>query len=160
MNRRGKLKKGDIYWLENRLLENSAIQFGETTSGDLHPVVVVGHRSGKARVRVMTSKIERYENRGIIYRPTSDVRLKNTGVIVTIPDSHQQVPAASLQSSNYLGNVGPRVLKQIRRSERKKVYGDLGGNRHKRILWLIVVCCLLAFAAYQLYTKAGLPFGP
>ena len=157
MNKNNKLKRGDIYWVENRLLENSAVIFDDTSSGNLHPVVVVKRRFGKAHIRVMTSKTERYDNRGVLYKPTSDVRLKRPGVIVTIPDSHQRVPVASLKSDNYLGNVGSKVLGQIRKSERKEVYGDLNGSRFPRILWLVAFCGLLAIAAYFAYTRVGLP---
>ena len=159
MNRHdNKVKRGDVYWVENRLLENSAINFDDTSSSNLHPVVVVGNRFGKANIRVMTSQTERYDSRGIVYKPTSDVRLKRAGVIVTIPDSHQRVAVASLRSDNYLGNVGSKVLKQIRKSERKEVYGDLNGSRTRRFLWLVVICSLLAMVAYYVYTRVGLPF--
>ena len=157
MNRNNKVKRGDVYWVENRILENSVINFDNASSGNLHPVVVVRTRFGKANIRVMTSKIERYDNRGIIYKPTSDVMLKRTGVIVTIPDSHQRIPVASLQSDNYLGNVGSKVLKQIRKSERKEVYGDLSGSRFSKMLWLLVIFGILAIVAYYAYTRAGLP---
>ena len=157
MNRNNKVKRGDVYWVENRILENSVINFDNASSGNLHPVVVVGTRFGKANIRVMTSKNERYDNRGIIYKPTSDVMLKRTGVIVTIPDSHQRIPVASLQSDNYLGNVGSKVLKQIRKSERKEVYGDLSGSRFRKMLWLVVIFGILAIVAYYAYTRAGLP---
>ena len=123
-------------------------------------MVVVGSRFGKANIRVMTSKTERYDSRGVVYEPTSDVRLKRTGVIVTIPDSHQLVPIASLRSDNYLGNVGSKVLKQIRKSEHKKLYGDLNGGWFRRILWLVVMCGLLAIVAYYVYTNAGLALSP
>ena len=157
MSRNSKVKKGDIYWVENRLLENSAVAFDDTSSGNLHPVVVVKSRFGKANIRLMTSRTERYDNRGVVYKPTSDVKLKRTGVIVTIPDSHQRIPVAGLQSDRYLGNVGRKVLKQIRKSERKEVYGDLSGSRFRRVLWLAVICGLLAIAAYYVYTGIGLP---
>lgn len=157
MNRKNKVTRGDIYWVENRLLENSAINFDDASSGNMHPVVVVGTRFGKAKIRIMTSKMERYSGRGVIYKPTSDVKLKREGVIVTIPDSHQKIPAASLQPDRYLGNVGRKALKQIRKSERKQVYGDLSGSRFRRVLWLVVICVLLAIVAYYIYTRVGLP---
>ena len=157
MNRNNKAKKGDVYWVENRLLENSAIKFDDASSGNLHPVVVVGKRFGKAKIRVMTSKTDRYDNRGVIYKPTSDVRLNREGVIVTIPDSHHRVPVKSLQSDKYLGNVGRKVLKQIRKSERKEVYGDLSGSPFRRLFWKVVILALLAIAAYFVYTVVGLP---
>ena len=157
MNRNSKVKRGDIYWVENRLLENTAINFDDASSDNLHPVVVVGTRFRKAKIRVMTSKTERYDNRGVIYKPTSDVRLNREGVIVTIPDSHHKIPVASLESDKYLGNVGRKVLKQIRKSERKEVYGDLSGSRFRRMPWLIVVLALLAIVACYAYTRAGLP---
>ena len=134
MNRNSKVKRGDIYWVENRILENSVINFDNASSGNLHPVVVVRTRFGKANIRVMTSKIERYDNRGIIYKPTSDVMLKRTGVI-----------------------VGAKGLKQIRKSERKEVYGDLSGSRFRKMLWLVVIFGILAIVAYYAYTRAGLP---
>lgn len=59
MNRNSKVKRGDIYWVENRLLENTAINFDDASSDNLHPVVVVGTRFRKAKIRVMTSKTER-----------------------------------------------------------------------------------------------------
>ena len=157
MDRNSKIKRGDVYWVENRLLENSAINFDDTSSGRSHPVVVVGSRFGKASIRVITSKTERYDSRGVVYKPTSDVRLKLTGVILTIPDSHQMVPVASLRSDNYLGNVGSKVLKQIRKSEHKKIYGNLNGGWFRRILWLVAMCGLLAIVAFYVYTRAGLP---
>ena len=158
MSNNGKAKKGDIYWVENRLLENSAIKFDDASSGNLHPVVVVGKRFGKAKIRMMTSQTDRYDNRGVIYKPTSDVKLKRTGVIVTIPDSHQRLRVSSLQSDKYLGNVGRKVLKQIRKSERKEVYGDLSGSWFRRILWLAVTIGLLAIVAYFIYARVGVPF--
>ena len=157
MDRNSKIKRGDVYWVENRLLENSAINFDDTSSGRSHPVVVVGSRFGKASIRVITSKTERYDSRGVVYKPTSDVRLKLTGVIVTIPDSHQMVPVASRRSDNYLGNVGSKVLKQIRKSEHKKIYGNLNGGWFRRILWQVAMCGLLAIVAFYVYTRAGLP---
>ena len=160
MNRNSKVKRGDVFWVENRILENSAINFDDTSSGNLHPVVVVRIRFGKAKIRIITSKTERYDNRGIVYKPTSDVRLKRTSVIVTIPDSHKIVPVASLQSDNCIGNVGSKTLKQIRKSERKEVYGDLNGSWVRRILWLVVICGLLAIVAYYVYTNAGLALSP
>jgi hypothetical protein len=159
MKRNSKVKRGDVYWVENRLLENSAVRFEDTSSGNLHPVVVVGVRSGKASIRVMTSRTERYDNRGVLYKPTADVRLKRTGVIVTIPESHHIVSVSSLKSDNYLGNVGPKVLSQIRKSERNKVYGDLSASWLRRIMWLAVIFVLLAIVAYYFYMRVGLPIG-
>lgn len=159
MNSNSKVKRGDVYWVENRLLENSAVNFGDTSSGNLHPVVVVKNRRGRADIRIMTSKTERYDNRGIVYKPTSDVRLKRTGVIVTIPDSHQRVPVGSLQSDNYLGNVGSKVLKQIRKSERKEIYGDLSGSPFRKFMWLAAIFCILVTVAYFVYATIGLSIG-
>lgn len=160
MNQNSEVNRGDVYWVENRILENSTINFENASSGNLHPVVVVSTRFGKANIRIMTSKTERYDNRGIIFRPTSDVMLKRTGVIVTIPDSHLRIPIASLQSDNYLGNVGSKVLKQIRKSERKEVYGDLSESRFRKMLWLVVILGILAIVAYYAYTRAELPISP
>lgn len=154
MNRNSKVKRGNVYWVENQLLENPAINFDDTSSGNLHPVVVVRIRFGKAKIRIITSKTERYDNRGIVYKPTSDVRLKRTSVIVTIPDSHKIVPVASLLSDNCIGNVGSKTLKQIRKSEREEVYGDLNGSWFRRILWLVAICGLLAIVAYYVYIMA------
>lgn len=108
-----KIEVGSVFWLGNRHLVGPGLEFAACGERDRHPVVVVAAEDGYADIRVMTSKVEEYLHRGILYVPGPVDRLIGKSVILTASFCHRRIPLELLRQGDYLDNVGPKVLLQI-----------------------------------------------
>ncbi len=117
---KAKVEEGDIFWVPNRKLHNKKLWFENNGDEDLHPVVVNLADGPRAKVMVMTSKVEKYRSKGIIYVPGPDVRLKGPGLIITDSRCKVIVGVTELEQRFYRGNVGEETLMRMRISEWQK----------------------------------------
>ena len=106
---RPKIQLGDIFWVANRFLRNKAFRVRDSDDG-YHAVIVASVHQHSVEVRILTSKVETYLDRGILYVPGSEARLRRTSVVLTHETCHQTIPTSAVLQRNYLGWVEPAVL--------------------------------------------------
>lgn len=111
------IPSGTLYWVKNKDLENETFRFANHGEKDFHPVLVMYANEWYADARLLTTEISRNQGNGILLDPDLQIGLKKPSVVLTKREYHLLVPVAAFQQRNYLCNVGPCILSQIRVAE-------------------------------------------